>query len=103
MSFIQETKSELAADIKPLLNINAEVWPNPAGNRLNIQFHHLHDTKTKITLMNLTGSKIKEWKNTMKPSQLLQLNVSSVPSGAYFLCIADDKGKQQSEKIIILH
>ena len=60
----QQDQNDISSGAKLPLNTEADVWPNPVANRLHIQLYHSPSGgRTKISLMNLVGAKIKEWKH----------------------------------------
>jgi hypothetical protein len=81
----------------------AEVWPNPANNKVNVQLHNTNVGKIKITLININGAEIKTWNDAMAFNQFIQLDLLSIPNGAYFIIISDEKGKRQTEKLLVQH
>jgi hypothetical protein len=51
----------------------AEVWPNPANNKINVQFRNTNAGKIKITLININGAEIKTWNDAMALISLYSL------------------------------
>ncbi|MBP1841275.1 T9SS type A sorting domain-containing protein [Formosa algae] len=76
------------------------IYPNPASDLLfiNLENNSLNSNKTKISLYNVAGQKVKETELT---SPKMELNVSSLSSGLYILNIKDDT-KSLSKRIIKL-
>lgn len=99
----QDAQDQAPAFIKKQSGKPALLWPNPATDHLNIQFENLNTSAIKIKLINMPGVKLKTWNYLQQVSPLIQLDLSSIPNGAYFLLITDDKGKEQAAKIIIAH
>jgi hypothetical protein len=57
------------------------LYPNPAGNNLNIIFHN-NKTENKIEIINLLGTKVMEY---YSQEQRTTINIESLPRGVYFL------------------
>ncbi|HEY8404353.1 MAG TPA: T9SS type A sorting domain-containing protein [Flavobacteriales bacterium] len=72
------------------------VYPNPATDRLNIEFPHID--KWHVSIYNMQGALVKE----EQPHQLLHysIGVQELPSGVYSLLCHDSQGKTFSHKII---
>ncbi len=81
------------------------VQPNPANDKINLSFALENDNAYAVTLLDLNGKVIKQIKkdNPFKGStQNLELNVSDLPNGMYFVKIAGSV-EYFTEKIIVNH
>lgn len=69
-------------------NSKVSIYPNPALDRVYI---HADSEIKQVSLFNVAGQKIK---SIQINQQLVQLDVSDIPSGSYFLLINTKDGKQ---------
>ena len=74
------------------------IFPNPSQNgQLNILLHNLQD-EASISLINMNGGVVKEWKNITTN----QLNISNVPSGLYTLRVwINGSNEVQNLKVVV--
>ncbi len=76
-------------NLSPALNV--VLYPNPAGDLINIQFDPATDTETDIMLVDLQGKVLKSDKIGIATS-IAGFNLQDVPTGIYFIKIM--KGKR---------
>jgi len=81
--------------------IQIRVMPNPASNRVAIQFENIDELASlHFKCYNTSGALMLE-KNLAKGTMELNLNISDWQSGLYFLVVNSDKGKKGSAKFIV--
>lgn len=73
-------------------SINANVFPNPCVNELNIAYNIPFTTSVKITLADITGKKVAtlDTKNQNAGEHKNKINTSIFEAGIYFLTIQTD-------------
>lgn len=76
-----------------------KIYPNPASENLNIEFNLDKQEKITATLVNMTGKIVYQKILTERT-----INLSDLPTGVYFLILAEN-GKRiiHKEKIIVQH
>ncbi|MCK9167334.1 MAG: C25 family cysteine peptidase [Bacteroidales bacterium] len=84
--------------IKEANNVNFEVYPNPANDRINIVFHTNNKTPLEISMHNLSGKKA--FSNTYSGGMHCAVDVSEFQPGLYLLTVATKDGISK-RKIII--
>ncbi len=67
--------------------ITAMVFPNPAVNNLYVQMVNTQNATTHISLFDILGNEVKTIVEPNLDSKLLNINLSDIPSGTYFLQI----------------
>jgi hypothetical protein len=81
--------------------ISFKVYPSPATDFINIEITPVDTGRLNLELYNGSGVKVLTQVTTYQP--VLQLNVSDVPSGIYYLRVFQPSSKNQQfrvEKII---
>jgi hypothetical protein len=73
-----------------LQNNDVSIFPNPATNYIDVVYNPSSDVKS-ITVYNLIGKIVNVYKVTNKNSARCEFN-ADMPSGIYFVRIADSKG-----------
>ncbi|MEJ7684998.1 MAG: Calx-beta domain-containing protein [Segetibacter sp.] len=80
-------------------NPSVKVSPNPATSILNAQLSG-YSRNVTFQLLNAYGVVLKQEKvQTLRNA--LQINVTDVSSGVYYVAVIDDKGNRQTEKVIV--
>ena len=80
-------------DVNEIAAQNVKVYPNPASSVINIEgIDNYNNLDVKI--VNVQGQVVKEVSNT------LEINVSDINTGVYFIKI-DLDGQQSIQKIVI--
>jgi type IX secretion system substrate protein len=80
--------SSVITAIKQLENTNTlSIYPNPAGQKLNIKLSSAKDKNAVVNIMDVMGRIILETNTQMTPENVMQLDVSSLPNGLYFIKI----------------
>ncbi len=84
------------------IDINIRLFPNPATSELNILIDQKNGEKVKISLLDITGKKIKNIANTQLSGGLnqIQSNVLGIQPGLYFLKF-EIEDRTVIEKLII--
>jgi serine protease inhibitor len=74
---------------------NVQLYPNPAGDFVYLKFGEAELTNIKISTTNIQGFLIseKEYQN-ITPGQIIELNVSELTVGKYFIRIRDNSGQK---------
>src|SRR6266536_286181 len=81
---------------------SVKISPNPVSSILRVDLTVVTVYVT-MQVVNLQGKPLKQEKmqtGTLKHAQL-QMNVTGIASGTYFLVVIDEKGNRQTEKVII--
>ncbi|HEY6977307.1 MAG TPA: MopE-related protein, partial [Chitinophagaceae bacterium] len=83
-------------------NQSLKVFPNPVSNVLNVTLHG-YTADVIIQLFTQDGKMVKQQKLQAISAKFTQqqLNVADLTAGIYFLIVTDEKGKRQTEKIIV--
>lgn len=78
------------------------IFPNPVDTHLNVRLlsHDDDNGIVSIDIYNVNGSIIKQFKNGFSLSKTLQLDISDLQSGIYFVRISDATSVLKSHKII---
>jgi len=74
-----------------------EVWPNPSEGHFSLRAPYLN---ADVEILNLQGQRV-HFQNGRDLSVGLDLDVSSISKGTYFLKVTSSKGDAQLERIII--
>ena len=72
------------------------VYPNPANEILNIEYHTTSSASTNIEIVDLVGHSV--LKQPIKVNDVNTLKISSLPSGVYLL-----KVNESITKIFVRH
>ena len=83
---------------------NLTVYPNPANENANLNFNLKKERKITITLNDLTGREIKKMitnRNCNIGDNLLNLDLSGIQSGMYYVSVTSSIGEQAVQRIII--
>ena len=74
------------------------VYPNPCGEKLSVSCNQLSGN-TKVEVVDLLGRELEDLKMSRLGNEI-QIRVSDLASGIYFIKITDDKGFQQVVKFV---
>ncbi|MBS1586134.1 MAG: T9SS type A sorting domain-containing protein [Bacteroidetes bacterium] len=79
-----------------------QVYPNPAQKQLSVAVNQPQQAAYMISLLDVLGRIVyKQQMNFKAGNDVQQIPVSNLPQGAYFIRIADDKGKNiYMEKVL---
>jgi len=82
--------------------LNIKIFPNPATSELNILVDQKNGAEVEISLLHITGKKIKNLANTQLSGGLnqIQSNVLGIKPGLYFLKF-EIEDRTVIEKLII--
>ena len=76
------------------LNVDVNIYPNPATNRINVEINAESNETYNYSLSDLTGRIIKKGRwDSNSPSARFTLNISDVRQGMYFLTLSTTEGK----------
>ena len=81
----------------PLLS-QVSIYPNPAGNTLNIKLPEGDIENTEISVVNLTGQQMLQLENN--GNHQLQADISGLAPGIYFLTIKSNSGEFTTKRFI---
>lgn len=77
------------------------VYPNPAGDMLNISYNSLQGEKTRFILYDAAGRLVyNKQVETRQHTKIEQIDVSSLMPGIYSLCIINSKGVAYHKVVI---
>jgi hypothetical protein len=62
------------------------LYPNPAHDKLNVEFRSEHDSKVVITIYNIIGNKVSFTENSVAEGvNVIDVNTSTLANGIYIL------------------
>lgn len=96
-------KTNLTTSIDPLAGAIAafEVFPNPAGNLVNLIFEVETSESVRASLVDLTGKRVIQIPEFRANGlQQLQLNLTEIPAGAYFVRLETATGLAMKKLIV---
>ncbi len=64
---------------------NVTVYPNPANQVLNIAFNYAKTETSKLSVVDIMGRTLIATENESTPGSTMQINVSVLPTGIYFV------------------
>lgn len=77
------------------------LYPNPAGNTLNIEFNVQNYGENKISVISHLGQQVMEFDyNSMEGKQNYQIDISQLKSGLYILNIQNSEGVAVRQQFI---
>jgi hypothetical protein len=97
------TKIPITTSVEKIETNKFVIYPNPATNVLTIENPNANSLINQIIIQNSIGENVKEFKNTNQVSNQINLEISSLPSGIYFIKIIDLKGTLNTQKFIKLN
>ena len=78
-----------------------ELYPNPASEKIEIQFTAKQAGEVKIEVISVAGNKVKEVKTDFTLSDnRIEINLADIPGGVYFLRVTSSKGSY-SKKFVV--
>ncbi len=84
--------------------LNVNIYPQPADRSLFIDIENAAVASTKIQLLNLLGSVIKEYElESQAGSARFVINTSELHSGTYILQVLDSEKTLSNTRIVITH
>ncbi|MDD3152842.1 MAG: T9SS type A sorting domain-containing protein, partial [Bacteroidales bacterium] len=79
---------------------NLEIYPNPAQDMLNISFNANGNKNVNCQVVNVAGSVVYRNSFSGNENQSVQIDVSNLPVGVYFVNFKYDKGTI-TKKVVI--
>ena len=72
---------------------SVSLFPNPASKILNVDFDLIHSANSKIEFVNMLGQSVLEFSKNVSSKDAIQLDISSLKTGMYFvsIVIGDEK------------
>ena len=112
-TYIAELGNTFSADtciITPPLSVNKtnkslnsiKVYPNPSNKSVTVEWQNNQSNIIKVTLVNLVGQTIFE-KNNLQNKNQLNIDVSNLSNGIYFIRLTNQLNQSYNEKIIVAH
>lgn len=93
-------KIELSvAAFEPNQSIAFRLSPNPAVDRLRLDFSEILPSDTRVTLVNAAGQQVRQW-TLVSGQNTAQLDLAQLPSGVYALSLENNQGKA-AKKVVI--
>lgn len=88
------SETGITTDINEVLEVETfNVFPNPTSDKLTIQFNATVKAEVQISLTSITGQTLLLDNQVLTiGGQNLEMNLESIPTGVYFLNIADGNG-----------
>ncbi len=81
-------------------NTSVQVFPNPAEDRIFLEFGEVHNEAAMVRLFDINGRAMKEWEIEAS-SAPVELQFDGLRSGQYLLWIAVEGKAPVSKRIII--
>ncbi len=75
-------------------------FPNPTKDNLTISVLNPSLKRLNVEIYNIEGKKMLN-KTFIRPSEKLNLNISTLEQGTYLLRFSDNEGRQRTEKLIV--
>lgn len=97
-----DVRMELTAADDELTDREVRIFPNPASDYVQIQLDLERAQQVDVFLTDVSGRILKMSNHSKMYSDLLKVDVSSVPAGTYFLNITTEEGRL-SKKISVIH
>lgn len=83
-------------------NHKISIFPNPATDLINISTNHRVD-KSIIVISDLSGREVKRIEQSIEPSSMNSIDISSLTSGSYFFTINGVSESFQVSELLIKH
>jgi photosystem II stability/assembly factor-like uncharacterized protein len=97
------TKIPITTSVEKIETNIFVIYPNPATNVLTVENSNTNSLINQIFIQNSMGEDVKEFKNINLISNQINLDISSLPSGIYFIKIIDLKATVNTQKFIKLN
>jgi hypothetical protein len=78
-----------------------ELFPNPAQDKIQLQFDLAKNEKVKYSIVDLAGKKLKSDNVQVTKSALLTVDTKDLKDGIYFISCEFENGSSTSKKFII--
>ena len=86
------------SNLKENAPTNLKLYPNPAGNKLFISFNNEVST-SNCSLYSVTGQQIETKEYSTKGVNVVELNISHLAAGIYFVELNNSNGRQVAKFI----
>jgi hypothetical protein len=77
--------------------IELNLFPNPTNSLFTIQ---TNEPINELSITNLLGSKIKDYNFLLQPTKIIQLDVTDLPAGTYFITVTTGSGTLTKKLIL---
>lgn len=97
--------SRISSNVRPHLpyeNVTYKCFPNPSEGKLNIEFDHFPLETIQLQIVSLSGQLVYQ-KELKAYTSTHSVEISSIPSGSYFLLLSNEKFRLPASKLIILN
>ena len=91
----------VATDEVPQELLSAKVFPNPAKDELIVELENATESDLTLKLYNVSGQLLLYKKTKTSKGELIRLNVTEFPNGAYFLSISQPNKRDFTQQIVI--
>jgi hypothetical protein len=80
------------------------VYPNPAGDYVNVSFTNTNNDRMMLTVYNVTGQIVIQEGASGKSEQLMQVNTSGLVNGMYIIELKDAaSGNISHSNLMVAH
>ncbi len=95
----------LGSSFEPLKDVDLGIYPNPVSNRLQISFHENSENLVEhLFVYDIAGRQRKALEYSVPRNQnLVEIDVSHLPSGQYILLLDGKRMKMQSKPFVVQH
>jgi hypothetical protein len=76
-----------------------EVYPNPANSDITLEFSSFLNQDIEVRIFNVMGNRVLSKKRFCQKT--VNIDVSKLRSGIYFIRVSDESGRVYSEKLIV--
>lgn len=86
------------SNLKQHTPTNLKLYPNPAGNKLYISFNN-ETTTSNCSIYSVTGQQLETKEYSTKGINVIELNISHLASGIYFVELQNESGRKVAKFI----
>lgn len=94
-------------DITDEMTTYTEIFPNPAGEQVSIQYTFTENVDVNIEVYDIAGSKIRDVITNKSVQENVMgtetVSVNDFPSGVYFISISASNGERVMHKLMVAH
>lgn len=76
------------------------ISPNPASSFINLQYNFEHSTNFSVKLLNSLGQEVLQKHFTKVVAGSEEIDISTLPTGAYYLLLNNDKGSSTHKLVV---
>ena len=80
---------------------NFRIYPNPATNVINVDFYNAEASSWTINIFNLSGQKLKTISSHGNIGQSIQIDISDLSTGLYYLNLISEKSNTTSKPFLV--